>query len=82
MRQTRVDLVFRHRLLIQKFFMLFLFQLVLFALVFLSLALVIGVPVVLASPNGWATSKNLVFAGTTGWFFLVFLVGTLNSFVV
>jgi photosystem II PsbZ protein len=62
--------------------MLFLFQLVLFALVFLSLALVIGVPVLLASPEGWASSKNIVFAGTAGWLFLVFLVGTLNSFVV
>jgi photosystem II PsbZ protein len=62
--------------------MLSLFQLVLFALVFLSLALVIGVPVLLASPDGWSSSKNIVFAGTGGWLFLVFLVGTLNSFVV
>jgi photosystem II PsbZ protein len=62
--------------------MLFIFQFLLFALVFLSLALVIGVPVVLATPDGWSSSKNLVFAGTTGWLFLVFLIGALNSFVV
>jgi photosystem II PsbZ protein len=67
---------------IKKLNMLSLFQLVLFALVFLSLALVIGVPVLLASPEGWASSKNIVFAGTAGWLFLVFFVGTLNSFVV
>ena len=70
------------RLKIENKFMLFLFQFLLFALVFVSLALVIGVPVILASPDGWAYSKNIVFAGTTGWLFLVFLVGALNSFVV
>jgi photosystem II PsbZ protein len=62
--------------------MLFLFQFLLFALIFLSFALIIGVPVVLASPDGWSSSKNIVFAGTTGWLFLVFLIGALNSFVV
>jgi len=62
--------------------MLFLFQFLLFALIFLSFALIIGVPVVLATPNGWSSSKNIVFAGTTGWLFLVFLIGALNSFVV
>jgi len=62
--------------------MLFLFQFLLFALIFLSFALIIGVPVVLATPNGWSSSKNIVFAGTTGWLFLVFLIGALNSCVV
>ena len=62
--------------------MLFLFQLTLFALIALSLALVVGVPVVLASPDGWAGSKQLVFSGATLWIFLVFLVCILNSFVV
>ena len=62
--------------------MLFLFQLTLFALIALSFALVVGVPVVLASPDGWSGSKQLVFSGATLWIFLVFLVGILNSFVV
>ena len=62
--------------------MLFLFQLSLFAFVALSLAFIVAVAVVFAYPDGWATSKNVVFSGATLWFFLVFLVGILNSFVV
>lgn len=62
--------------------MVFLFQVTLFALIALSLALVVGVPVVLASPDGWSSSKQLVFSGATLWIFLVFAVGILNSFVV
>jgi photosystem II PsbZ protein len=62
--------------------MIFLFQISLFALVALSFALVIGVPVVLASPDGWSSSKQVVFSGASAWIFLVFLVGILNSFVV
>ncbi|GAQ93742.1 photosystem II protein Z (chloroplast) [Klebsormidium nitens] len=56
------------------------FQLSLFALVAISFLLVIGVPVILASPNGWSSSKNLVFSGTSLWIGLVFLVGLLSSF--
>nr|YP_010932446.1 Z protein of photosystem II [Interfilum massjukiae]WKT06122.1 Z protein of photosystem II [Interfilum massjukiae] len=56
------------------------FQLSLFALVATSFVLVIGVPVILASPNGWSSSKNLVFSGTSLWIGLVFLVGLLSSF--
>ena len=62
--------------------MVFLFQISLFALVALSLALVIGVPVVLATPDGWSSSKQVVFSGASAWIFLVFLVGIFNSFVV
>ena len=40
-----------------------------------------GVPVLLASPEGWATSKGLVFSGSALWILLVFVVGALNSFV-
>nr|YP_010933295.1 Z protein of photosystem II [Streptofilum capillatum]WKT08582.1 Z protein of photosystem II [Streptofilum capillatum]WKT08681.1 Z protein of photosystem II [Streptofilum sp. BC4-VF8pt]WKT08780.1 Z protein of photosystem II [Streptofilum sp. ZNP2-VF4pt] len=58
------------------------FQLALFALVSLSFLLVVGVPVVLASPEGWSNTKNLVFSGASLWIGLVFLVGILNSFVV
>nr|WKT06863.1 Z protein of photosystem II [Klebsormidium flaccidum] len=56
------------------------FQLSLFALVATSFLLVIGVPVILASPNGWSSSKNIVFSGTSLWIGLVFLVGLLSSF--
>jgi photosystem II PsbZ protein len=62
--------------------MILLFQLALFALVALSFVLVVGVPVVFASPDGWSGAKNLVFSGAGLWVVLVFLVGLLNSFVI
>ena len=61
--------------------MLLIFQLTLLAFIGLSLALVVGVPVLLASPEGWAQSKGLVFSGSALWMLLVFVVGALNSFV-
>ena len=62
-------------------FMLVIFQLTLLAFIGLSLALVVGVPVLLASPEGWASSKGLVLSGSALWILLVFVVGALNSFV-
>jgi len=57
-------------------------QIALFALVLVSFALVVGVPVVFASPNGWTENKGFVFSGLSVWFLLVFAVGIFNSFVV
>ncbi len=62
--------------------MLLIFQLALFAFIVVSFLLVVGVPVVLATPEGWAENKSTVFSGIGIWFLLVFLVGILNSFVV
>ena len=61
--------------------MILLFQLAVFALIAVSFAMVVGVPVVFASPDGWTGSKNLVFSGAGVWFLLIFTVGILNSFV-
>jgi photosystem II PsbZ protein len=61
--------------------MVALFQLTLFALIAVSFLLVVGVPVVLATPEGWSDSKRSVFSGIGLWFLLVFAVGILNSFV-
>jgi photosystem II PsbZ protein len=61
--------------------MIAVFQLAVFALIAVSFLMVIGVPVVFASPNGWTSSKGLVFSGGGLWLFLVFFVGILNSFV-
>lgn len=61
--------------------MAIVFQLALLALIVISLLLVIGVPVVFASPNGWSSSKNTIFSGASLWIGLVFLVGILNSFL-
>ncbi len=57
-------------------------QLALFALILLSFALVLGVPVVFASPNDWSENKKVVFSGVSLWIVLVFTVGIFNSFVV
>nr|YP_009105473.1 Z protein of photosystem II [Parietochloris pseudoalveolaris]AIT94100.1 Z protein of photosystem II [Parietochloris pseudoalveolaris] len=62
--------------------MTLIFQLALFALVGLSFILVVGVPVVFASPEGWAENKRTVFSGLGLWILLVFTVGLLNSFVI
>ena len=57
-------------------------QLALFALIVVSFALVVGVPVVFASPNGWSENKGIVFSGLSLLLLLVFTVGVFNSFVV
>nr|YP_010700425.1 photosystem II protein Z [Phacus arnoldii]WCH63537.1 photosystem II protein Z [Phacus arnoldii] len=59
-----------------------IFQLSLLALISLSFLLVIGVPVICASPNGWSENKNYVLFSAAAWASLVFVVGALNSFVV
>jgi photosystem II PsbZ protein len=62
--------------------MTLIFQLTLFAFVGLSFFLVVGVPVVFASPNGWTDNKQVVFSGVGLWVLLIFAVGILNSFVI
>lgn len=57
------------------------FQLAVFALIATSSILLISVPVVFASPEGWSSNKNVVFSGTSLWVALVFLVGILNSLI-
>lgn len=62
--------------------MFFIFQVALLALVFLSFAMVIGVPVAYASPQNWEQSKNLILLGSGVWAVLVIAVGILNFFVI
>ena len=57
------------------------FQLVVFALIATSLVLVMSVPLVFASPDGWSNNKNIVFSCTSLWIGLVFLVAILNSLI-
>ena len=47
--------------------MTFIFQLTLFALIGLSFLLIVGVPVVFASPEGWTENKRTVFSGLGLW---------------
>nr|YP_009326895.1 photosystem II reaction center protein Z [Codium simulans]ANJ70823.1 photosystem II reaction center protein Z [Codium simulans] len=64
--------------------MIALFQILVLLFIFVSFLLVISVPVVFAYPNGWAdkNKKNTLFSGLALWFFLLFIVGILNSFVL
>ncbi|YP_009266409.1 photosystem II protein Z (chloroplast) [Oryza brachyantha] len=57
------------------------FQFAVFALIVTSSVLVISVPLVFASPDGWPNNKNVVFSGTSLWIGLVFLVAILNSLI-
>nr|YP_010424491.1 photosystem II protein Z [Huperzia crispata]USH59001.1 photosystem II protein Z [Huperzia crispata]WRB00792.1 photosystem II protein Z [Huperzia crispata] len=57
------------------------FQLAVFASIAIPFIPVIGVPVVLASPDGWSSSRNVVFSGASPWIGLVFLVGIPNSLI-
>ncbi|KAK7326855.1 hypothetical protein VNO80_32181 [Phaseolus coccineus] len=57
------------------------FQLAVFALIAISFLLLISVPVLFASPEGWSNNKNVLFSGTSLWIGLVFLVGILNSLI-
>jgi photosystem II PsbZ protein len=50
--------------------MTLIFNLTLLAFVALSFLLVIGVPVVFASPNGWTDNKRVVFSGVGLWIYL------------
>lgn len=62
--------------------MILIFQVSLLALILLSFLLVIAVPVVFASPNGWNENKNYLVLTTGIWVTLVLVVGALNSFVI
>ena len=59
-----------------------IFQLALVALVMLSFAMIIGVPVAYATPQNWNESKRFLWIGSIAWFALVFLIGGLNFLVV
>jgi len=62
--------------------MTFIFQSILFAFIVLSFFLVVGVPVVFASPQGWTEYKGTIFSGLGLWVLLIFAVGIFSSFVV
>ncbi len=62
--------------------MTFIFQFALLALVLVSFAMVIGVPVAYATPQSWVESKKLLWLGSAVWAALVVLVGILNFLVV
>jgi len=48
-------------------------------LILVSFVLVVGVPVVLATPGEWENSKGTVYQGTALWATLVIITSLLNS---
>ena len=47
-------------------------------LILVSFALVVAVPVILATPGEWEKSQGIVWSGSGVWFALVILTGIFN----
>ncbi|MEN9214150.1 MAG: photosystem II reaction center protein PsbZ [Gloeomargarita sp. DG02_4_bins_56] len=62
--------------------MTILFQALLLALVVLSFVMVVGVPVVLATPGEWQRYQRVIYLGAGVWTLLVILVGLMDVLVV
>jgi photosystem II core protein PsbZ len=60
--------------------MLIVIQILTGLFVLLSLGLVVTVPVALAIPGQWETSKDGIFKSATLWTTLVFLIAFSNTF--
>lgn len=56
-------------------------QLLVLALIALSIVAVIFMPVTLASPGEWEKSKNLIYTGAGIWSILVIITGVANLFL-
>nr|ARW60643.1 photosystem II protein Z [Polysiphonia sp.] len=61
--------------------MILVVQLLVLALVMLSIILVVSIPITLASPGQWEKSKNLVYTSIGIWVGLIIVTGIINSFV-
>lgn len=61
--------------------MLVVIQILTGLFVLLSLGLIVTVPVALAIPGQWETSKDSIFKSVTLWTTFVFLIAFANAFV-
>lgn len=61
--------------------MLVVIQILTGLFVLLSLGLIVTVPVALAIPGQWETSKDSIFKSVTLWTTFVFLIAFVNAFV-
>ena len=48
-------------------------------LIMVSFVMVVGVPVILATPGEWEKSQNIVWSGAGLWSVLVILTGIFNT---
>nr|YP_010619502.1 photosystem II protein Z [Xiphosiphonia pinnulata]WAX03515.1 photosystem II protein Z [Xiphosiphonia pinnulata] len=62
--------------------MILFVELLVLALVMLSIILVVGIPVTLASPGQWEKSKKLIYTSIGIWVGLIIITGVINSFIV
>ena len=53
-------------------------QLLVFLLILVSFAMVVAVPVILATPGEWEKSQSVVWSGAGIWTALVILTGIFN----
>lgn len=56
-------------------------QLLVLALIMISIISAVLIPIILASPGEWEKSKNLVYTGAGIWSILVVITGVANLFV-
>jgi photosystem II core protein PsbZ len=63
----------------RKFFMVGILQVFVFLLVIVSFAMVVAVPVILATPGEWEKSQSVVWSGAGLWSALVILTGIFNT---
>ena len=49
-------------------------------LIVVSFAMVVGVPVILATPGEWEKSQSIIWRGAGSWLGLVILSGIFNKF--
>ena len=54
-------------------------QLLVFLLILVSFAMVVAVPVILATPGEWEKSQNIIWSGAGLWSALVLLTGIFNT---
>jgi len=58
--------------------MIGILQVFVFLLVIVSFAMVVGVPVILATPGEWEKNQGIVWSGAGLWSALVILTGIFN----
>jgi photosystem II PsbZ protein len=54
-------------------------QVFVFFLIVVSFTMVVGVPVILATPGEWEKSQKIVWTGSGIWSALVILIGIFNT---
>nr|YP_009538664.1 photosystem II protein Z [Phacus pleuronectes]AYQ93702.1 photosystem II protein Z [Phacus pleuronectes] len=59
-----------------------IFQSALLGLIFFSILLVVSVPVILASVNGWNDNKSYILFSVVIWIIVVIVISILSFFII